>query len=513
MKRRRPPLPPALEPRRPSESLPAIAWRYKKRAIVLFVLVAAGALFWNAGLPRGYRARATLAIRSGAVPQPVQTVSTRLVEPGTAESVVEDLGPGVVLGKAWPEATDQADGADEARDWKSSAQRHVAVVWSTVHEAVPGTWQTALGWRAEDDEEQAAAILAQSLRVRPGGRGDRVVLSCEAGSPAGAEAVLASLVARYQGLRAAETQPAKTPLRPTVEAEQLGRELADAERATREAERAATGPRAAALAERIVRLDEDRAKKQAAASGSEAKLRTLREAIAKQEGAARPPVDPPAVSPELDRLRAELAECERQEQAAAEKYTEAHPLMQEAQRQTAAARQALEHAQAAQTSPPSPGAAPTAAETLQAAVVLEESNLAALRAEAAALDSQLAELRRQQQIAAQAEARAAALRQDVERLRAAVAAVPAPVATASTLAEIEIVEPPRAEPSPVRPATALHLALGLLLAAGVSLGAIALAHRRDRTLRTPFQVQAGLGLPVMAEVPRWRRRVLRMGEN
>ena len=94
-------------------------------------------------------------------------------------------------------------------------------------------------------------------------------------------------------------------------------------------------------------------------------------------------------------------------------------------------------------------------------------------------------------------------------LRAALAADPGDAAASAEAQEvvasvpaIEIVDGPMVEPRPVRPHRLMNVAVGGLAAALLA-SAFALWRLGDpRTLRTPEEVEAELGLPVLGLIPR-----------
>jgi uncharacterized protein involved in exopolysaccharide biosynthesis len=72
---------------------------------------------------------------------------------------------------------------------------------------------------------------------------------------------------------------------------------------------------------------------------------------------------------------------------------------------------------------------------------------------------------------------------------------------AERISNVSIVQPATYEVEPVKPKVLINFAIGLVLALACGLGVPFLAERLDRSVKTPADVEARLGLPVLGSVP------------
>ena len=76
------------------------------------------------------------------------------------------------------------------------------------------------------------------------------------------------------------------------------------------------------------------------------------------------------------------------------------------------------------------------------------------------------------------------------------------------MSNLSVVQPASYEPRAIRPQKAICLAMGLLLGILGGVGAAVVADGRDRSLRTPEDIETKLDMPALGTVPQMRRRHL-----
>ena len=155
-------------------------------------------------------------------------------------------------------------------------------------------------------------------------------------------------------------------------------------------------------------------------------------------------------------------------------------------------------------------------EDVHAALLEEEPRLASLQARAAVLRRQTAELRGQLKAFGEDELRIAQLQREVELCQANYRKYSTNVEGAridqamerERMSNLSVVQPASYEPRAIRPQKALCLAMGLLLGIFGGVGAAVVADGRDRSLRTPEDIETKLDMPALGTVPQMRRRHL-----
>jgi uncharacterized protein involved in exopolysaccharide biosynthesis len=143
----------------------------------------------------------------------------------------------------------------------------------------------------------------------------------------------------------------------------------------------------------------------------------------------------------------------------------------------------------------------------------EEARLAAMQGRARQLEKSLAQCRRDLSRHNENRAELARLQREVEiqetnYLNYATSLEQARIDEAlemERISNINIAQPASFEPEPVRPRLALTLLCGLLSSLFGAIGIVLLAEFSDRTLKSPEDLDAALGLPVLVSVPRFDR--------
>ena len=242
------------------------------------------------------------------------------------------------------------------------------------------------------------------------------------------------------------------------------------------------------LAARISRLEEELAQNGAAVAAAEAKIRRYREALDATPKTGVVSQTAGTTDHGTDLMREQFYALQLQDQAAAVKYTEAHPLRRQLHEQTVAAQEILSKEGRSTTQVTT---APTKTrEQAELAVAADEPALAALRAEGASRRAEVAELRNRLKTFNEDELTVARLQREVDLCAANYRKYSESLEQAridqslesQRISNISLAQPASLEAQPVRPKAAMNLLLGLV--AGLS-GAVGVAYAADARRRRP----------------------------
>jgi uncharacterized protein involved in exopolysaccharide biosynthesis len=263
------------------------------------------------------------------------------------------------------------------------------------------------------------------------------------------------------------------------------------------------------LVNRRSHLEDDLAAKLAAIEATTARIQQCRQMIATEPKAEVLTRTSGVGNQGTDFIRQQFYGVKLQEAAAATKYTEDHPLYQQARKQAAAAEEILDR-QAPSREEIKTGPSRTV-EQAQGTLGLDEPLLAGLKVEVAALQKQLAQSADDLAKFHEDEIRVADLQREVDlqvsayrRYSESLEQMRIDEALAEQrISNISVAQPATWDPQPVRPKGWLNLLAGLAFALAGSLGLVWWADQSDPTFRSAADVERRLGVPVLLTVPRW----------
>ncbi|MGE5508887.1 MAG: GumC family protein [Chitinophagales bacterium] len=352
--------------------------------------------------------------------------------------------------------------------------------------------------------------LRQAVTVQPVTGTNVVRISVEHASPETARDLANDLVREFilenQKEDTSETRGARTFIE-----EQLGtvsRDLAQAEdelrRYKQENKVFAPEEEVKAALDQIAKLEAMRA--EAAVGLDEAATRLAQ--ITRQLAAQKQTVISAttiAANPLIDSLKAKLVDLEVELAGARQKYTDRHPsvvaLLSQIEEVKAQMRQAADRVVSAQTETTNPlyqdlYAKVGELQVEQLALGVRRDTLSRLIAEQDRTFTQLPEkelqLTRLTRNAKVTEQIYLMLKQKAEELR---------ITEAMKSGNVRIIDPAVTPTEPVRPRTALNVAIAAFLALFVGVGLAFLLEYLDTTIRTPEELEQLLGLPVLGQIP------------
>jgi uncharacterized protein involved in exopolysaccharide biosynthesis len=518
--------------------------RHRKKAFLVFSAVMAGAVALALFLPRTYRSDGKLLVRLGrenatldstatpgqepvvAVPPSREAELNSIVEVlgsrGLLEQVVDALGPDAVLEKAEPTSGPAAAGSETSA---SPAGRLQAAAQA----ASQALGMTGLVWPWSGDRpdrnprELAIQTLARRISVAPVRRSNVVAISCLGPSPAWSQAMVAKLMDLYLLEHGRLNRTPRSLAFFTEQAERARQELTAAEGKLQE-HRAATGlisppDQRKALADRASRLQEELLGEQTARVVCEAKLRHLRQELARLPQRLVSVETQGFGNEGTDRMREQLYALRVRREEAAAKYTPEHPAMQQIEEQLAAAQEVLNH-QAPTRTQTTTAKNPLVAQA-EEAIFDEEHTLATCQARIDALQTQLAASRQSLEAFSRHEMQLAKLQRDFELKQTSYRAYATSLEQARVdqalgsehISNLSIAQAASYEPKAVRPNKLGVLAAGLLLALLGAAGVPWAAESRDRRLRRPDEIEREIDLPLLGTIPAVPQRDLMLAAD
>ncbi len=470
-----------------------VLFRHRRKMLLVFALVLGVAAAATLLTPRTYRSQAKLFLRLGrenvtldptatlgqtpvvAVPHSreneVNSVIDLLKSQVLLEWVVARLGPDAILGRG-PLETPAANSKHDARrsPWAGDP---------------PGPG---------DDRYLATVQLARLLDVEAVKKSNVVRISCDGPSPEVAQAIVATLVELYleQHVHLNRTPGAYAFLR--EQTAHLRDRLTASEEELRKL-KSTTGvaspqEQRQVLVTRIGRLQDDLFQAEGAIAASEATTRTLRSRQASLPATQVSGVTRGLPNQAGDSLRAQLYTLQLKEKELTSRYPERHPEVRQIRKQVAAAAALVRREEAGReqvTTGPN-----RLHEEAQLALLREEPVLAALKARAAALGTQLAGQRRRLEQLERDQVRIARVQREVELLEAHYRKYADNLQQlridsaleSEKMSNISVVQPATFDARAVRPRLAINLALGLLFALAAAVGVAVLCERLDSSWKS-----------------------------
>jgi len=516
----------------PGDQFAQVLWRRKRLASLVFLAIAGGVTIATALWPRTYRSEAKLLVRLGRENATLDPTATFGKEPIVAvssvreteinstveilstraliEKVVDAFGPAAILDGVPPVRTQGPEANGEAATAAFALQAPRSINW--------------MGWLQKvnlatrlDARERAIIHLSRNLRAQPVRKSDVVVVTYDDGDPSVAQRVLAKLVDSYlqEHGRLNRTTGAHQFL--AEQTSMLRQRMTKAEEELRKWKDKTGLTDAAAqrevMVKRTARIEEELMQKNAAIAALETRVRRTRELLDKLPATEVTSETSGVGNGGSDLMRQQFYGLQVQEQAAAAKYTDEHPILRELREQTAAAKRLFDEEQRTRNETrTTPG---RRYEQAQLTLLADEPLLASYQSEVSALRGQLAQLNGQLRTFNENDLRIAALQREVELSatsyrRYAESMEQARIDQAlqnERISNISVVQPATLEAKPVAPRVAWNLLSGLLAGLAGGVGVALAVEYSARTARTPEDVEQKLEqkpeTPVLASLPRW----------
>jgi uncharacterized protein involved in exopolysaccharide biosynthesis len=478
-------------------------FRHKRKMGIVILLITGLAAAGTLLMPRAYRSQAKLIIRLGRENATLDPTATLNQTPVTAvpsnreddmnsareilasrflaEKVVDAVGPAAILGRGQP-----------------------------LPAPAPGAPAAPAGDTPE--RSQAVGKFMRKLEVEVVKKSNIIGITYDGPSPEVAEAVVTRLIDCYVERHAYLHRTRGAHKFFADQAARMRAQLAQTEEALRDAKKE-TGlfsPEAQrlALVNRVAQLQDDLLKTEALLAAGEAQAKALRSRLTAME-----PTQVTAVTKGLPNevgssMRTQLFSLQLREKELLGRLLENHPEVLRVRQQIANAREALareEKDRETVTTGPS-----KTYEDAQAALLRQETEIVSLRARADEVRRQRDREREALQALNRNEVTVARLQRDVELQTTAYRKYAENLEQAEIdqsleadrISNINVVQPATYDDDPVRPRPVLYLVLALVVALLAAFGVAVLAENLDRSLKTAEEVEAVLGLPVLASVPR-----------
>lgn len=490
-------LPAQLPDKNPLREVWQAVLLHRRKALAVLGGTLALTLVITCVMPRAYRSEAKLLVRLGrenatldptvmstheavmTIPQSredeINSIAEILASRVMLEQVVDALGPGVILG--WP----QEDSTREAVAQQATVVKSVS--HTTLAAAAPVGWTPSLPLTSSlPPRDRAIIAMQKSLRVTPVRKSNVISVTYETDGPQAAQDVVSKLVEFYIREHTKLNRNTAACRFLGDEASRLRQELQLAEEKLCElknqSQLVSSEEQRKVLAHQIGSLEDELRKSQAAAAASDKKIAVIETRLAETPERE--------VSGEIagvgdmgtENMRGQMYALQLREKQVAASHTDAHPMLQEVRRQVSEAKDVLSQESPTRrhvTTAPSRGR-----QQLEALLLVEQPLLAGWQAQAAAVEAQLTDARRQLQQFNQADVRIAAMTREVELLdtdyrRASANLQQAHIDESQAnerISNINVAQPASLEAKPVRPRLSINLACGLL--AGCC-GAVAMA--------------------------------------
>jgi polysaccharide biosynthesis protein PslE len=439
----------------------------------------------------------------------VEVLRSRLL----IEEVVDAVGPSAVLKKPDPPGGE-----------KGKPSSPLGQIWDVV--------DGASGWVLRfvplsplSEREQAVLKLNKRIGVEAVKRTNVIAVSCEAPSPEFAQTLLTKFIAFYVDRHAQINRAAGAHQFLQEQAASLKGDLTTLEDKLRVLKN--TSGLAAPLEQRqtivaqIGRLEDEEKLTRALVAATEAETLAIQTRIAglSEVQTLSSSYDNPNAA--ADGMRQQLFALQLKERELSARTTERNVELKLVREQVAASQKlvaAFDKTRSQYTTGPNRNS-----EELRLQLLRQESALAASRAKASVLDTQLAAAKKQLRTQTDSELQIAQLQREIEIRDAnyrkyANALEQARIDDSlerERISNVFVVQPPTLSGKPVRPPQlfALLAGVGIALFGGVVLAYV--AEYLDHSLKTPQEVEFRLGLPVLVSIPRVRtqkpRRSLAQG--
>ncbi len=506
---------------------------HKGKAAITFLAIAATVATLTLLWPRSYRSQGKLLVRLGrenatldatvtlgqdsvvAAPLSLESEVNSHVEilqsRGLLEKVVDAVGPAAVL-RPGGEAPTAAAGAQSG--YCRRAIRGIGAGLAAVA-SWPQRWTGAGG---VTDRDRAVALLAEELRVSSPKKTNVLEIVFESRSPELSQAVVANLLNFYVAEHARLTRPEGSFRFFSEQAGRLQGELSAKEAALRDLKNAtglaAPEHQVQTLVTRAARLEDELLQAEAAQAVSRTKVQQLRAQLADLPPTRVVGHTDGVGNDGTDRMREQLYLLQLKREEARTVYTADHPKMHELEEQIREAAGIVGRQEPTRTQTTT--GTNRFYDDVRGELLLEEPLLASLEAKAGVLRRQLADAGGRLRTFNRDQLRVATLAREVELCQADYRKYSVNVEQAridqalqtERMSNLSVVQPASYEPRPVRPQTALNLALGILLGLVGAVGMAVIADGRDRGLHSLDDVEKKLGLTALGAIPQLRAREL-----
>jgi polysaccharide biosynthesis protein PslE len=431
--------------------------------------------------------------------------------------VVDALGPAFVL---YNNATDAAEEqTNDSPGWARQARERVGAAVANARQWIRETE----GAPEVSDRDRAVAELLKCCTVSAGRKSNMVGIECRGPSPQWAQQVVAKLIDLYQAEHMRLNRPQGSLEFFTEQSERSRRELTKKEEELRDL-KTATGlaspaDQRLALVTRITRLQDDLLQAEAARAVAESKVQVLRDQLATVPEKRVREQTAGVGNNGTDMMRQELYQLQIRKEEAAAKYTEAHPRMQQAIHQVAAAEEVVRNEEPTRTHVTT--ATNRVHEEAQLALMVEEPALASLQAKSGTLQRQLAGVRGELKSLNENELRIAKLQREVELCQVSYRKYATDLEQAridmalqeQRMSNISVAQPATYEPKPVYPRKGSMLLFGLMFGVFGGVGLALLADWRDHSFHAAADVERRLDMAVLGSIPRLREKELKVDGN
>jgi polysaccharide biosynthesis protein PslE len=506
----------------------SVLFRHKKKVALVAFTILATVVVATIAWPRAYRSQGKILVRLGRenvtldptatvgrdavvnVPEGREQEINSVVEVFKSrvliEQAVDALGPAAILqSRDEPDGLDTSANTDTADAWFAAARRHIVA-----GAAAAKNWlgQVADSSQPPDEREQAVETFSRNLKVEAVRKSSVVEVTYEGRSPRLAQAAAAKLLELFPD---EYSRVNRTPGSHDFLEQQtaLLRGQLDGRQQELRQLREKTGLFSVAeqrksLIDRLGRLEDESLSADAARVLAESKVRYLRSQLSALPESEVTGETTGVGNRGTEAMREQLYALEVRMHEAAAKYNETHPKFAALREQVEAARQILGQEEKTRTQVTK---APNRLhEQTKLSLLAEESQLDALRAKAAKIQTQMASLQNELKTAADSEVRIA----DLEREVALLETNYRKYATSREQARIDrqledhkisnvsVVQPATFEARPVRPRAWINFGLGAVLAVAAAVGVAWLAESlrpavptREKTAAKPAESAPG----------------------
>ena len=363
-----------------------------------------------------------------------------------------------------------------------------------------------------DDRERAVLELGKHVKIEAAKRSNVIEIVYQGPTPTMCQTVVAKLIDSYldEHLRLNRTHGSHEFF--AEQTNRLRNELSSKEAELRDLKNgtglASPAAQRGLMVARIGRLEDELLHTEASRSVAEAKIRELREKLAKLPETEVMNETSGFGNEGTDRMREQFYALQVREKEAQAKYTDDHPKMRQLHEQIATSCAVLDDEERGRrqiTKEPS-----RLHHQVELVLLSEEPSLASLDAEAKQLRPQLVAVRRDVTKLNENELRLAALQREVDLIEVDYRKYSASLEQAridqqlesQRMSNISVAQAANFEPRPVYPRTMLSLLLGLLRGRWAAWCCRWRLEQFDGSVRTPEDIEKGLNLPTLAVIPR-----------
>jgi len=513
--------------------------RHRKKAMLFFLIVVAGAVVYVMAASRVYESNAKLFVRLGrenATLSPADTLGEKPVAaiPHSREeeinSVVEMLGSRAmierVVDRLGPSAILEPD-VDDLAATTTTSLMSVDRLRRTASQWAGQVTDTLRGWLSDGPipaRDAAVRRLEKKLVIESPRKSNVVRLGYQAHSPEAARQVIDALIDAYLREHARLNRTPGSEEFYAAHAERLPGELRGKEEELRELKQrtglASVDEQRTQLISRTGVLEDELIAVEAKRAESEAKVASLREKLA-----ALPKIQIAEETTGIghtgtEKVREQLYALQVREKEASAIYTDAHPRLRAIREELAEAEAIALREDPLRTH--TIRRPDSNYEAARLALLAEEPTLAALTAKSRSLRDQLAGVRDQLHGLNENEAKVVRLMREIELREQDFRKYSANLEQARIdgalearhMSNISVVQPATLELKPVRPRKTLVLGLAMIVGLGGAFGLALMAEYVDHSFQEPEQIERHLNLPALVAIPRMSRKALKLnGRN